>query len=163
MRQNGADQRSDSQVAPPSWTPTLMLDGALDGAPLPANASIRDYLGGTTSYVDDAVEQALLLLEDMADRRSMRRHKVLLSLKRDLAMVSLSIRSFFFSFYKFPPLSSSYYLCSFTFTMFLSSTSHSSHVLGRGDNKLLPPPNERKRWEAQCRRGGLQLGRKMNK
>ena len=36
----------------------------------------------------DAVEQALLLPEDMADLRSMRKHEVFLSLKRDLAMVS---------------------------------------------------------------------------
>ena len=131
--QNGADQRSDSQVAPPSWTPTLMLDGALDGAPLPANASIRDFRGGTAGYVDDAVEQALLLPKDMVDLRSLKRHEVFLSLKRDLAMVSLSIRSFFFSFYKFPPLSFLYYFPLFTFTMFLSSAGRSSHFPSRGE------------------------------
>ena len=37
----------------------------------------------------DAVEQALLLPEDMADLRSLRKHEVFLSLKRDLAIVSL--------------------------------------------------------------------------
>ena len=37
----------------------------------------------------DAVEQALLLLEDMTDLRSLRKLEVFLSLKRDLAMVSL--------------------------------------------------------------------------
>ena len=37
----------------------------------------------------DAVEQALLLLGDLADLRSMRKHKVFLTLKRDLALVSL--------------------------------------------------------------------------
>ena len=36
----------------------------------------------------DAVEQALLLPEDMAALRSLRRHKVFFSLKRDLAVVS---------------------------------------------------------------------------
>ena len=43
----------------------------------------------------DIMEQTLLLLEDMADLRSLRRHEVFLSLKRDLAMVSLSINHFF--------------------------------------------------------------------
>ena len=53
----------------------------------------------------DTMEQALLLLEDMADLRSLRRHEVFLSLKRDLAMVSLSINLFFFfaSFLPFLP------------------------------------------------------------
>ena len=42
----------------------------------------------------DTVEQALLLPEDMVDLRSLRRHKVFFSLKRDLMMVSLSISPF---------------------------------------------------------------------
>ena len=46
----------------------------------------------------DAMEQALLLLEDMADLRSMRKHEVFLSLKRDLALVSSLTALFFFSF-----------------------------------------------------------------
>ena len=37
----------------------------------------------------DAVEQAFLLHNNMADLRTMKRHKVFLGLKRDLAMVSL--------------------------------------------------------------------------
>ena len=39
----------------------------LDGAHLPANASIRDFRGGKVGYVADTVEQALLLPEDMVD------------------------------------------------------------------------------------------------
>ena len=39
--------------------------------------------------MSNTVEQALLLLTDMTDLRSMRKHEVFLSLKRDLAMVSL--------------------------------------------------------------------------
>ena len=61
----------------------------LDGAPLPVNASIINFQQGKADYVADAVEQALLLPEDMADLRSLRKHKVFLSLKRDLALVSL--------------------------------------------------------------------------
>lgn len=44
----------------------------------------------------DAVEQALLLLGDMADLRSMRKHEVFLSLKMDLALVSLLTRFLIF-------------------------------------------------------------------
>ena len=51
-------------------------------------------------YVTNAMDQSLLLPKDMIDLRSMRQHKVFLSLKRDLAMVSLfsSLLSFFFFF-----------------------------------------------------------------
>ena len=109
--QKGVDQRGDSQVAPLSWTPTLMLDGAH----LPANASIRDFRGGKAGYVVDVVEQALLILEDMADLGSLRRHEVFLSLKRDLVMVSLSIHPLFF-FFLFLQVSSPYFLLPFPFT-----------------------------------------------
>ena len=111
MGQKGADQRGDSQVAPLSWTLTLMLDGAH----LPANASIRDFRGGKAGYMANAVEQALLLLEDMADLRPLRRHEVFLSLKRDLVMVSLSIHHLFF-FFLFLQVSSPYFLLPFPFT-----------------------------------------------
>ena len=60
----------------------------LDGAPLLANTLIRDFQGGTASYVADTAEQALLLPANMADLRGMRKHEVFLSLKRDLALVS---------------------------------------------------------------------------
>ena len=50
--QMGANKRSDSQVEPPSQTPTPMLDGAL----LLANASIRDFHQGKDGYVADAME-----------------------------------------------------------------------------------------------------------
>ena len=61
----------------------------LDRAPLPTDASIRDFQQGRAGYVADVVEQALLLPRDMANLRSMRKHRVFLSLKRDLALVSL--------------------------------------------------------------------------
>ena len=59
----------------------------LNGESLLANASIRNFQGGIAGYVVDAVEQALLLLEDIAELQGMRRHEVFLSLKRYLAMV----------------------------------------------------------------------------
>ena len=60
----------------------------LDGAFLPASASIKNFQGGTTGYMADAAEQELLLPADMADLREMRKHEFFLSLKRDLALVS---------------------------------------------------------------------------
>ena len=66
----------------------------LDGALLRANAFIRDFRGGKVGYVADAMKQALLLPEDMVDLRSLRRHEVFFSLKRDLVMVSVSINPF---------------------------------------------------------------------
>ena len=86
----------------------------LDGSPLPTNAFIRDFQQGKAGYVADAMEQALLFPKDMADLRSLRRHEVFLSLKRDLTMVSLSINLFFFflqvSSRFFPLLFSSFHL-----------------------------------------------------
>ena len=124
----------------------------LDGAPLPANASIRDFRGRKA----DTVEQALLLLKDMADLRSQRRHEVFLSLKRDLAMVSLSICPLFlFSFFFFL-FSFFFFLFSFFF-FFLQVSSLFFPLL------FLPPPDEGRRREAQCHHGGLQSSRKKNK
>ena len=39
----------------------------LNGEPFLGNASIIDFQGGTAGYIADAMEQALLLLEDMAE------------------------------------------------------------------------------------------------
>lgn len=47
-------------------------------------------------YVTNAIEQALLLLVDMADLRGMRNHEVLLTLKKDLTLVRLPTRKTFF-------------------------------------------------------------------
>ena len=66
-----------------------MLALMLDKAPSLTDASIRNFLQGKADYVADAVEQALLLPKDMADLRSLRKHEVFLSLKRDLTLVSL--------------------------------------------------------------------------
>ena len=69
------------------------------------DASIKDFQQGKVGYVANVVEQALLLPTDMADLRSMRKHEVFLSLKRNLAMVSplahFSHFSLFFLFFLF--------------------------------------------------------------
>ena len=74
----------------------------LDGSPLPANSSIKDFQNEKAGYVADVVEQSLLLPEDMVDLRTLKKHEVFLSLKKDLAMVSLSSYVFFFLFYSLP-------------------------------------------------------------
>ena len=60
----------------------------LDRAPLLANASIKNFQQGKDGYMVDTMEQALLLPKDMADLRSIRKHEMFLSLKRNLALVS---------------------------------------------------------------------------
>ena len=63
MGQRGTKKRSDPQVGPLAWLPAPMLNEE----PLLANASICNFQGGIAGYVADAVEQALLLPEDMAE------------------------------------------------------------------------------------------------
>ena len=96
VTQTLVDRRGDSHVGTLAWIAALVLDGA----PLPADASIRNFQQGKVGYIADAVEQSLLLPKDMADLRSIRKHKVFLSLKKDLALVgfltSLSLFLFFF-------------------------------------------------------------------
>ena len=57
----------------------------LDGFPLLVNSLIRDFQQGKVRYVADAIEQALLLQNDMTNLRTMKRHEVFLGLKRDLS------------------------------------------------------------------------------
>ena len=71
----------------------------------------------------DAVEQALLLPEDMAELQSMKRHEVFLSLKMYLAMVCPLLSSFFSFLFL-------YYLPFFLFLIYVS-------FLGR----LFKPPS----------------------
>ena len=97
--ERGAKKRSDPHVGSLAW----LLAPMLNGEPLLANASIRDFQGGIAGYVADTVEQALLLPEDMAELRDMRRHEVFLSLKRYLAMACPPL--FFLTYsYNFPLL-----------------------------------------------------------
>lgn len=74
----------------------------LDRSPFPTNSSIRDFQNEKAGYVAHAIKKALLLPEDMVDLRTLKKHKVFPSLKKDLAMVSLSSYVFFFFFYSLP-------------------------------------------------------------
>ena len=128
-------------------------------SPLPTDASIREFQQGCASYVVDVVEQALLLPGNMADLKSMRKHIVFLNLKRDLAMVSPSTNSFFFLILLSLLLLLFFLFFYFFIFMFLPSVGYSSHIQSRGDGKLLPPTDERRRWEVHCDCGGLPYGR----
>ena len=55
---------------------------------MPTNASIYDFQHRKAGYAANALEQALLLPGDIANLRSMKKHEVFLTLKRDLALVS---------------------------------------------------------------------------
>ena len=53
------------------------------------NASLRDFQGGEGTYVVDALERTLLLPNNMAELKNLRRQKVFLNIKRYLGMVRL--------------------------------------------------------------------------
>ena len=89
------DRGHDRRPRVQSWNPPLVLNGS----PLPLDSSIREFQKGKASYVADALEQPLLLPQDMADLRTMKKHKVFLTLKMDLALVSFSLFSPNFLFF----------------------------------------------------------------
>lgn len=68
------------------WNPSLKLDKA----PLLMDSSIRDFQQGKSSYMANALENPLLLPQDMVDLRTIKKHEVFLTLKRDVAMVRAS-------------------------------------------------------------------------
>ena len=80
---------------PRTWSPVLEVDGA----PIAMDASLRHFRGGHAGRMADALQQPLLLPQDMAAYRSFNHPNLFLSLKRDLAMVSNSIHSSFIFVY----------------------------------------------------------------
>ena len=71
----------------------------LNGEPLREDASIRSFNSGTGCHVASALEEALLLPNDMAELWNIRRNEVFLNLERYLGMVGYC--PFFFSFFFF--------------------------------------------------------------
>ena len=86
-----------AQVRRPArtWSPVLEVDGM----PIVYDATLRHYRGGHAGLVAKALEQPLLLPQDMEAYKSFNHPKLFLSLKRDLAMVSDSVHfsSFIFT------------------------------------------------------------------
>ena len=100
--------------------------------PIAYDATLRHYRGGHAGLVAEALEQPLLLPQDMEAYRSFNHPKLFLSLKRDLAMVSDSVyfSSFIFAFY-----SKSDILSLLLIFYFLG---HATNFCGRGMGKELP-------------------------
>ena len=59
----------------------------MDEAPIPWNASVREYQKDRAGYIAEALEQPILLPKDMDAYRRFTQNDLFLSLKRDLAMV----------------------------------------------------------------------------
>ena len=90
-RSSSMDNREDAQVTQVrrparTWSPVLEVDGM----PIAFDATLRHYRGGHACLLAEALEQPLLLPQDMAAYRSFNHSDLFLSLKRDLAMVSYS-------------------------------------------------------------------------
>ena len=75
-----------AQVRRPActWSPVLEVDGM----PITYDATLRHYRGGHAGLVAEALEQPLLLPQDMETYKSFNHPELFLSLKRDLAMIS---------------------------------------------------------------------------
>ena len=78
--QNKVDMRMTQRI----WSPWLEVDGA----PIPWNASVREFQKGRAGYIAEALEQPLLLPKDMDVYRRFTQNVLFLSLKKDLAMVN---------------------------------------------------------------------------
>ena len=90
------DNREDAlvaQVRRPARTWSPMLE--VNGMPIAFDAMLRHYYEGHAGLLAEALEQPLLLPQDMAAYRSFNHSDLFLSLKRDLAMVSDSAHFFF--------------------------------------------------------------------
>ena len=99
-RAHSVESREEQPVAqarrsPRTWSPVLEVDGA----PIAIDASLRHFRGGHAGRMADALQQPLLLPQDMAAYRSFNHPDLFLSLKRDLAMVSNSVHSSFIFVY----------------------------------------------------------------
>ena len=79
---------ADVRRTPRIWSPKLELDGV----PIAWDTSVRNYQGRQAGHIVEALEQPFLLPRDMEAYRRFSQQELFLSLKRDLAMVSNSIR-----------------------------------------------------------------------
>ena len=80
------ESRDEVEIRRPqqSWAPRLEMDGAA----IPYDASIWDAPRGHANYIAQALQQPLLLPQDMDSIRRTKQPNLFMSLKRDLAMVS---------------------------------------------------------------------------
>ena len=114
-RSNSVDNREEPPVAqvrrsPCTWSPVLEVNGM----PIAFDATLRHYREGHVGLLADALQQPLLLPQDMAAYRSFNHPDLFLSLKKDLAMVSNSAH---FSFI-------------YVYLHFITEATLSLHILG---------------------------------
>ena len=130
-KSSSVDNRKEppvAQVRRPTrtWSPVLKVDGM----PIAYDATLRHYRGGHAGLVAEALEQPLLLPQDMEAYRTFNHPELFLSLKRDLAMVSDSVH--FSSFI----LISLYFIAKVTY--FFYFLGHTVSFCGQGVGKELP-------------------------
>ena len=94
------DNREEAPVAQVrrparTWSPVLEVNDM----PIAFDAMLRHYRRGHAGLLAEALEQPLLLPQDMAAYRSFNHSDLFLPLKRDLAMVSDSAHLFFIYIY----------------------------------------------------------------
>ena len=119
-RANSVESRDEENQAevcvnPRVWSPKLELDGVA----IPYTASVREYNRGRAGYIAEALEQPVLLPQDMEAYRQFSQPELFLSLKRDLAMVSHS-----------STLSLNHYTLFHSKTIFVLLADHSTGVCG---------------------------------
>ena len=120
-----------AQVCRPTrtWSPVLEVDDM----PIAYDAILKHYRGGHVGLVTKALEQPLLLPQDMEAYRTFNYPELFLSLKRDLAMVSDSIhyssfiRPYFLAFYSKSDI-----------LFFFYFLGHTASFCGQGVGKELP-------------------------
>ena len=102
-RSHSVDNREEPPAAqvrrsPRTWSPVLEVDGA----PIAIDATLRHFREGHAGLMVEALQQPLLLPQDMAAYRNFNHPDLFLSLKKDLAMVSNSTHfSFIFVYLHF--------------------------------------------------------------
>ena len=85
-RSKSVESRDNVKVRHQQHTWALVIE--MEGAPIPYDSTIRESSWGHSMYLDQALEQPLLLPKDMDALKRMRQPDLFISLKRDLAMVS---------------------------------------------------------------------------
>ena len=101
--------------------------------PIAFDATLRHYCGGHASLMAEALQQPLLLPQDMAAYRSFNHPNIFLSLKRDLAMVRISAHFSFIYVYL-------HFITEATLSLYILG--HATSFCGRGVGKELSQRDE---------------------
>ena len=128
-RSSSVDNREEAPVAqvrrsPRTWSPVLEVDGM----PVALDATFRHFRGGHAGLLAEALQQPLLLPQDMVVYRSFNHPELFLSLKRDLAMVSNSAHFSFIYVYL-------HFIIEATLSLYILG--HATSLCGRGVGKEL--------------------------